>query len=198
MKTAVFGGSFDPVHLGHLFIAEEIKLDLEYERILFVPAYQPPHKNNGPHASSHHRLEMLRVAIGQRRDFVVDPWEITRGGVSYTIDTVRYVLENFTISGRLGLIIGDDNAKDFNSWRESRLLLDTVDIIVAGRTGEDYDAVLGSGYRSIDNTRLPVSSSDIRSRIGAGRAYRYLVPEAVYDYIRHHHLYQDAYADSDG
>jgi nicotinate-nucleotide adenylyltransferase len=73
-----------------------------------------------------------------------------------------------------------------------------VDIIVAGRTGEDYDAVLGSGYRSIDNTRLPVSSSDIRSRIGAGRAYRYLVPEAVYDYIRHHHLYQDAYADSDG
>lgn len=190
MKTALFGGSFDPPHVGHLFIAEEALVNLGYERILFEPAFRPPHKSREPGALPSQRVAMLERAIGGRSDFVLDTWEIEQEDISYTVNTVRSLLERYEIDGRLGLIIGDDLAKDFQSWKDAGTLLELVDVIVANRTGEEFGYALGARYPRIDNSTLPVSSSDIRERVRRGRAFRYLIPEPVYEYVNEHRLYR--------
>lgn len=189
MRVAMLGGSFDPVHIGHLFIAEEAKVNLGYERIVFVPAFQPPHKDNRPEAGDTARLEMLRLAVNGRDDFEIESYEIDRKGVSYTIDTVGYLESRLEVTGKLGLIIGDDLVGDFDSWKRSAELVDRVDIVVATRDGARSASPVLRDYARIDNSPLPVSSSEIRTRARSGRAYRYLVPEGVYDYIRERRLY---------
>jgi nicotinate-nucleotide adenylyltransferase len=183
----MFGGSFDPVHVGHLFVAEEARINLGYDRVVFVPAYQPPHKHEAPSAGPAHRVRMLEIALNGREDFVIDSWEIEREGVSYTIDTVDHLYATGTVDGRLGLIIGDDLLEGFHTWKNADTLAEMVDIIVATREGEDGP---GMHYSTIDNSPLPVSSSNLRERIRAGKAFRYLVPESVYGYIRTHELYR--------
>lgn len=190
MKVALFGGSFDPLHVGHLFIAEEARVNLGYDRILFVPAAKPPHKSRELAATAEQRIAMLEAGLAGREDFVLDPWEIEQGGTSYTIDTVRHLLERYSDSDRLGLIIGDDLAKDFGTWRNAETLIELVDVVVANRTGERFDELLGRRHDRIDNSILPVSSSDIRERVRSGRAFRYLVPESVYEYVNTHRLYR--------
>ncbi len=192
MNVAMLGGSFDPVHIGHLFIAEEVKLSLGYDRIIFVPAYQPPHKDNRPEANDEARLAMLRLAVNGREDFEIDSYEIDRQGVSYTIDTVAYLEDRLSVAGKLGLIIGDDLVDTFDTWKNADELSSRVDIIVATRDmidGRQARSGLLNGFRRIDNSPLPVSSSEIRERIRAGRAFRYLVPERVHDYIDQNCLY---------
>lgn len=189
MRVAMLGGSFDPVHIGHLFIAEEAKVNLGYDRIVFVPAFQPPHKDNRPEAGDAARLEMLRRALNRREDFEIESYEIDRKGVSYTIDTVGYLESRLEVTGKLGLIIGDDLVGDFDSWKRSDELVDRVDIVVATRDGGRSMSPVLRDYARIDNSPLPVSSSEIRDRVRSGRAYRYLVPEGVYDYIRERGLY---------
>lgn len=184
----MFGGSFDPVHVGHLFVAEEARINLGYDRVVFVPAHQPPHKSDAPAASAEDRVKMLEIAIGDRADFVVDTWEVEQKGVSYTIDTVRYLYDSGAVDGRLGLIIGDDLLEGFHTWKDARELAQMVDIIVATREGENGAHLR---YSTIDNSPLPVSSSEVRERARAGKAYRYLVPESVYGYIRTHALYTE-------
>ncbi|NBF40404.1 MAG: nicotinate (nicotinamide) nucleotide adenylyltransferase [Spirochaetes bacterium] len=187
MKIAILGGSFDPVHVGHLFVAEEVRINLGYERLVFVPAYQPPHKNDAPAAGPEHRLRMLELALDGREDFLVETWEIDNRGVSYTIDTVRHLYDRYPVDGRLGLIIGDDLVDGFHTWKGAEELEDMVDIIIATRQGETSARFRHS---TIDNSPLPVSSSEVRERVRAGKAYRYLVPESVYGYIRTHALYK--------
>lgn len=187
MKIAMFGGSFDPVHVGHLFIAEEARANLGYDRVVFVPAYQPPHKNDAPAAGAEHRVRMLELALDGREDFLVETWEIDNRGVSYTIDTVKHLYDSYPIDGRLGLIIGDDLVDGFHTWKGADELEDIVNIIIATREGETSARFRHS---TIDNPPLPVSSSGVRERVKAGKAYRYLVPESVYGYIRTHALYK--------
>ncbi|MFO8064440.1 MAG: nicotinate (nicotinamide) nucleotide adenylyltransferase [Spirochaetota bacterium] len=187
MRIAMFGGSFDPVHVGHLFVAEEARINLHYDRILFIPAFQPPHKSGPPAAPPQDRVRMLRLAVDDRTEFEVDTYELDQRGVSYTIETVRHLYETYPIEGRLGLIIGDDLLEGFHTWKESQTLEQLVEVIVATRQ-EDFEAT--HRYAAIDNSPLPVSSSDIRARVGADKAYRYLVPESVYGHIREHELYR--------
>lgn len=187
MKIALFGGTFDPVHIGHLFVAEEVRINLGYDRVVFVPAYQPPHKNDAPAAGAEHRVRMLELALNEREHFLIETWEIDNEGVSYTIDTVKHLYDRYSVDGRLGLIIGDDLVDGFHTWKGADELVDMVDIIVATREGETSAHFRHS---TIDNSRLPVSSSEVRERVRAGRAYRYLVPESVYGYIRTHDLYK--------
>ncbi len=182
----MFGGSFDPVHVGHLFVAEEVRISFGYDRVVFVPAFQPPHKSDAPDADAEHRLRMLELAVNGRGDFPIETWEIDKKGVSYTIDTVRYLYESYPVDGRLGLIIGDDLVDGFQSWKGAAELEDMVDIMVATREGEPS---ADFRHAAIDNSPLPVSSSGVRERVRAGKAYRYLVPESVYGYIRTHALY---------
>lgn len=188
MRTALLGGSFDPVHVGHLFIGEVARVNLGYERVVFVPASRSPHKRAAQYADATHRIRMLELAIGERGDFTVCDWEVRNGGVSYTIDTVRHLYDTMSFDGKLGLIIGDDLAEGLETWKEIDELVDLVDIVVMNRESASETATRRP-HTSVGNALIPIAASDIRAWIRAGEAYRYLVPEAVYHYIEEHELY---------
>jgi nicotinate-nucleotide adenylyltransferase len=188
MRAVVLGGTFNPVHYGHLFVAEEVRATLGYEAAIFVPANQPVHKNPTPVLDPEHRLAMLRLAVSGNGRFIVDIGEIERGGPSYSIETVSSLIPRHGIEGRPGFLIGDDLVAGFPSWKNVDELVRIVDLIVARRTMEDL-AGLMYPHRVVTNTVLPISSSEIRRRIREGRPARYLLPEAVLDYIRDNNLY---------
>jgi nicotinate-nucleotide adenylyltransferase len=188
MKVAVLGGTFDPIHNGHLFLAEEVLLRLGYDRIIFVPSHKPAHKAIQPRDDPFFRLEMTRLACAGREEFIVEGCEIERRGTSYTMETIDYVLEKYTLEGKPGLIIGDDLVAGFGKWRMAARLLETVQVIIAHRTTANKLPFPGD-HLYIENIILPLSSSDIRRRIQEGSAYRYLIPETVYAFIRSHGLY---------
>ena len=186
-RIALFGGSFDPVHVGHLFVAEEVRIRLGYDRVIFVPAAEAPHKNGPPAGSASDRLAMLELAI-EHDAFSIGRWEIDRGGVSYTVDTVRRVIADGLAVGKPGLIIGDDLVSGFSSWREPEELISLADVIVVRRDSIPLPQLLREAH-TVDNAVLPVSSSQIRERVHSGNAFRYLVSEPVYRYIVDHGLY---------
>jgi nicotinate-nucleotide adenylyltransferase len=192
MRLAILGGTFNPVHVGHLFLAEEVRDLLGYERILFVPANVPVHKSMPVEVGVRHRLRMLRLAVAGCRGFLVESCELERGGNSYSIDTLQYVLERYRPEGRPGLIIGEDLVEGFPAWRQAARLAELAELIVA-RRGPDQPAPawpFPACVRRIENLLLPVSSSEIRRRLAAGRPARHLVPERVLRYIRRHRLYE--------
>jgi nicotinate-nucleotide adenylyltransferase len=188
MKAVVLGGTFNPVHYGHLFVAEEVRTALGYDTAIFVPANQPPHKDPGPILPAEHRLAMLRLAIKGCAGFIVDDGEIARGGPSYSIDTVALLVPRYGIEGKPGFVIGDDLVAGFPTWKNVQELVRIVDIIVARRTlagpvQMDYP------HRTVTNTVLPISSSEIRRRISEGRTVRFLLPDPVLAYVRENRLY---------
>ncbi len=187
-KTALLGGSFNPLHIGHLFIAEEIITELGYERIIFVPAYNAPHKSIASGASSKDRLEMLKIAVSGNPRFIFDEVELQRKGTSYTIDTVRYIESAYDTAGKIGIIIGDDLLEGFHTWKEADALAEMTTIIVLHRETKERKTFIHD-HVYIENTILPISSSEIRERISRGKAFRYLVPETVCRYIKENKLY---------
>ncbi|HTO21267.1 MAG TPA: nicotinate-nucleotide adenylyltransferase [Spirochaetia bacterium] len=188
MRAVILGGTFNPVHYGHLFIAEEVRSTLGYDAVIFVPANQPVHKDTTPVVDPAHRLSMLRIAVADNPRFIVDTGDIDRGGPSYSIETVTSLVPRHGIEGRPGFLIGDDLAAGFSSWKNVDALVAIVDLIVARRTGPAAPA-LGYAHRVLPNAVLPISSSDIRRRFREGRAVRYLLPDPVLSYIRDHALY---------
>lgn len=189
MKLALLGGTFNPIHIGHLYIAEEVLVTLGYERIVFVPSYRPAHKAVSERDDPHKRLEMVRLATEGREEFIVEDCEILRKDTSYTMDTIEYLYRQYPVTGKIGLIIGEDLVPGFPTWKMVDRLLKEVDIIVAYRTKrEPFPYPVRVQY--IENLVLPISSSEIRARVKAGKAFRYLVPDPVYWYIRKQGLYQ--------
>jgi nicotinate-nucleotide adenylyltransferase len=189
VRAIVFGGTFNPIHYGHLFLAEEIRIELGYDTVIFVPSNVPVHKPGTEIVEPAHRIAMVRRAIDGNPAFIVDECEIERGGNSYMIDTIRLFLEKYPLSGKPGLVIGDDLVEGFNRWKEASLLADLTDLVVARRTSE-RNLPLGYPHRYVRNTLLPISSSEIRLRIREGKAFRYLVPHGVFEYINAHGLYR--------
>ncbi|MDR3200284.1 MAG: nicotinate (nicotinamide) nucleotide adenylyltransferase [Spirochaetales bacterium] len=187
MKIAVLGGTFNPIHNGHLFLAEEV-LSLGYERVIFVPSHKPAHKEVNAHDDPLMRLEMTRLACAGREEFIVEDCEILRKGTSYTIQTIEYLMGKYDIAEKPGLVIGDDLVAGFDRWKNSDALRKTVRVIIAHRTTEARLPFSGD-HVYVQNAILPLSSSEIRRRIQEGRAYRYLIPEAVYAFIRSRGLY---------
>lgn len=191
MKTAILGGSFNPVHIGHLILAEEVLSQCGYDRILFIPANIPPHKSiDDP--GSHIRLEMLEAATKQFPEFAVSNCEILRRGVSYTIDTVRYLKTDDVLKGQIdgkpGLIVGDDLLAGFFEWKEPYSLVSEADIIVAHRQ-YPYRLSLPYPHRYVENTIMPISSSEVRARISSVKAWHSLVPQPVQAIIEQKGLY---------
>ena len=187
INTVIIGGTFNPVHIGHMHTAEEAMKNFNAERVIFVPANIPAHKDGSRITDPGHRLSMLQLAC-RGSGFIVETCEIDRGGVSYSIDTVLYLKEKYMLKDKPGLLIGDDLAAGFNKWKNTEQLAVEAEIIIAGRNFPD-GFEFGYPYISLDNLLIDVSSSDIRERIGAGKACRYLMPDGVYEYIIANNLY---------
>jgi len=187
-RVGVFGGSFDPIHLGHLILAEAALEELQLERIIFIPAALSPFKTERPPtASNESRLAMLREAIAAEARFSVDDRELHREGPSYTIDTVRELLGDYP-GVRFIYLIGADNLKDLPRWHEIGELRNLLDFAVLdrGKAPELEFCELPVICRRID-----LSSTEIRGRLAKGLSIRFMVPERVYDFIMTHHPYRD-------
>ncbi|MBU0927606.1 MAG: nicotinate (nicotinamide) nucleotide adenylyltransferase [Spirochaetes bacterium] len=190
MRLLVVGGTFNPLHIGHLMLAEEVASEFGYDRVALVPSFIPPHKavsgDPGPEA----RLAMVSAAVSGDPLYVVEGCELRRGGVSYTVDTLDHIARSYGLEGKPGLVIGDDLAAGFAQWRDPEGVCERSDLIVARRTGAFPP--LPYPYRAANNCILPVSSTDIRTRIASGRPWRRLVPAPVYDFIRSREIYSYA------
>jgi nicotinate-nucleotide adenylyltransferase len=187
-RVGVFGGSFDPIHLGHLILAEAALEELQLERIIFIPAALSPFKTERPpSASNESRLAMLREAIASEARFSVDDRELHREGPSYTIDTVRELLGDYP-GVRFIYLIGADNLKDLPRWHEIGELRNLVDFAVLDR-GKAPE--LESCDLPVICRRIDLSSTEIRGRLAKGLSIRFMVPERVYDFIMTHHPYRD-------
>jgi nicotinate-nucleotide adenylyltransferase len=196
----VFGGTFDPIHIGHLAVAEEAAEAVGLERVLFVPAARPPHKPGVEFASAEDRLAMVQLAIADNRRFAASRVEIDRAGPSYTADT----LADLAGSGgdTLSLILSADAFAGLPTWHEPRRVLSLARLVVVPRDGsEDASAASLSAWFPdlpdaateaifLDGPRLHLSASTLRARAAAGRSLRYLVPDAVRAHIEDHALYR--------
>lgn len=189
MRLLMFGGSFNPVHIGHLILAEEARIALGYTHVALVPAALRPLKDIQDDPGPEARLAMTRAAAADDDRLVVWDGEIRRGGLSYTIDTIRELARSFDLEGKPGLLVGDDLLAGFSEWRQADALARETRIVCARRERADrvafpYDHVY------LDNLLIPVSSRMIRERIAAGQPYRRLVPDPVWRIIEENGYYR--------
>jgi nicotinate-nucleotide adenylyltransferase len=187
----VFGGTFDPPHVGHLVVADDVFFALAPSAILFVVAATPPHKRAQRHTPAQTRLHMVKLAVAGDRRFVPSALEAERGGVSYTIDTVE-TLKRQGFS-RVAVAVGADNLVDVPTWKDWRRLLAEAELVALTRPGYDLTSAppeLEGAFRSLAVTPIAVSSTLVRERVGACGPFRYLVPPAVFDFILSAKLYR--------
>jgi nicotinate-nucleotide adenylyltransferase len=188
-NLGLFGGSFDPIHLGHLLVALAAREELGLARLFFIPAAQSPFKPESKPTAANERLRLLRLALAGKTDCEVDDQEVKRGGVSYTIDTVRDYVRRFPQS-RLFYLIGADNVTHLPKWREAAELARLVEFVAIPRPGQET-APFPAPFRGRTLTGFPlgVSSSQIRARVKDGLPVDHLVPALVAEAIRNNRLY---------
>jgi nicotinate-nucleotide adenylyltransferase len=201
-SLGVFGGTFDPIHLAHLAVAEEAAEALGLERVLFVPAGEPPHKPGREITPAEDRLAMVELAIAGNPRFGIDRIELDRPGLSYTVDTLAALRAARFVNGStadLTLVLSADAFLGLLSWREPRRVLELSRVVVAPRDGYpdagpefliEHLPDLADRATFLDGPRLRLSASELRARAASGRSLRYLVPDAVAAYIGDHGLYQ--------
>jgi len=190
-RTGVFGGSFDPPHVGHLIVAQDVVENLSLDRLLLVPAARSPHKATEAPAPADSRVRMLEAAVGDHPKLEVSRIEVDRGGASYTVDTLQ-TLREASPADDLFLLIGADQLRAFASWRAPDEVARLARLVVMARDGvsaEGADPLLDVTYETVAVTRVDVSSTDIRRRLREGRSIRYLVPEAVRRIIEVERIY---------
>ncbi|MDR2618860.1 MAG: nicotinate (nicotinamide) nucleotide adenylyltransferase [Treponema sp.] len=206
MRVAILGGSFNPVHVGHLFLADGVLSGLGYDRIVLIPAFQSPFKIGASGASPRDRLDMLAASIAGDPRLTIDDCEIRREGVSYTIDTIAGIRTRYGLKGKPGLILGDDLAPAFSRWRKADEIARQADIIIARRLfnppNQGDSAPSGEGlpkgkdpdfpfpYTGLNNEVINVSSRLVREKILQGENWRYLVPAGARFIIEDRNLYR--------
>ena len=202
-RIALYGGSFNPVHCGHVIISRAIAERLNLDRVIFFPSATPPHKEADALADAEHRAQMVRLAIKGEAIFGFSDFDLKRSGPSYTIDTIQDFRNRLGPGTRLHWIIGADSLPELPFWHRIGELVDLCEIVTAARAGLEpidwdqlrltlNDAQIGHLRQGIlDTPIIEVSSTDIRSRIRTERSIRYLVPDAVISYIERHGLYSD-------
>ncbi|MCX7590768.1 MAG: nicotinate-nucleotide adenylyltransferase [Kiritimatiellae bacterium] len=207
-KVGVFGGTFNPIHLGHLILGQTALESCGLSSVLFIPCSKPPHKTAKNLASAHHRLAMVELAIEGDFRFRVSDIEIRRGGVSYAIDTIRS-LRATDPSAAYYFLIGTDTLLELHLWKNIDQLLTLCTFVAFARPGVDLRAIGPEhlklpgdwGERLLSNVvmsrQIDISSSDIRHRVAEGLSIRYLVPFSVEMYIAEHRLYQGAFEDTE-
>ena len=205
MRIGLYGGSFDPVHHGHLIVAECCREQAALDRVLFVPAAIPPHKQGSPLADAGHRVEMLKLATGGHPGFAISTDEIDHGGVSYTVDTLAR-LKHQHPDDTLLLILGPDALADLPTWREPKTIIDLAEIIAVEREGVDDVRAIATqpwladilGPKRLERLvasrvvcpAIGIRASDLRAASEAGRSIRYRTPRAVEQYIAAQGLYR--------
>ena len=193
MKLGLFGGSFDPPHIGHLLVAIDACEALALDRLTFIPAGVQPLKAGRAVASPSQRYEMVRRLVGTDPRFTVDAIEIERPGLSYTVDTLATVAARETGS-ELFLLVGADILGSFNQWREPGRILELATLVVLERSGGGDLPALPGRSRSLPTRRIDVSSTEIRARVAAGKSIRGFVPDAVGEFIAAEGLYSQGTA----
>ena len=201
MRIGIFGGSFDPVHYGHLLLAELCRESCRLDEVRFVPAAISPHKFGHDRAADEHRLAMLNLAIGGHPSLVAWDVELQRGGVSYTVETLRALLEQCP-NDELFFLMGADSLFDFPNWREPEEICQLATLVVVDRPGSkpvDFgvlteiasaDRIAAFKEHVVRMPQIDISSSGIRKRIVAGESIRFQTPRAVEQYIRTEGLYR--------
>lgn len=201
MRLGIFGGSFDPVHLGHLLLAEACREEARLDEVWFMPAATPPHKCQVTLASGKQRIEMLELALAGHAALRVSRLEIDRGGVSYTVDTLRAIRDERPID-ELFLLMGGDTLADLPKWREPAAILELATPLCVQRHGSPpphYEAIASLvTTKRLEQIRqlhveMPIvelSATEIRDRVRTGRSIRYRTPRAVEKYIETHALYR--------
>jgi nicotinate-nucleotide adenylyltransferase len=196
----ILGGTFDPIHLGHLALAHEARRSLDLERVLFVPNADPPHKDETVTAPVH-RAAMVRLALAGEPNFELSPLELDRPGPSYAVDTVAAIAARSEAEGRPEpwFILSDEAFADLPTWREPRRILELARVAVAPRPGaprldRSWTAERFPGLESrvvlLQGPRVDIAATDVRARIAQGRSIVGLVPDVVADYIAQHGLYR--------
>ena len=193
MKVCLFGGTFDPPHLGHLIIAQTIFEAEKFDHIVFVPAFKPPHKNGIQISPVDYRLDMLKIAIKENPNFLLSDIEIQRGGLSYSIDTiVEYKKQNNIESNNLFYLIGSDSLKQFHKWKDPERIINESSVIVAIRPGfrpSDIPNWILAKIQFASIPRIEISSTAIRKRWVKDKTIRYMVTESVWQFINKNKLY---------
>ena len=199
-RLGIYGGSFDPIHIGHLVMAEMARQECELNKVLFIPAGNPPHKTNRQLAPSLERYDMVQLAIEGNPYFEVSSIEIEREGKSFTIDTLKGLREIYSGSWEFWLIIGMDSLLEIRTWRNAADIAKICKLAVYPRPGYSLDEhgkevealqhELGVQIAFVQGPLIEISSTGIRQRIRAGKSIRYLVPEPVEYYIQEHSLYR--------
>ena len=201
MRVGVFGGTFDPIHLGHLLTAEQCREQAELDQVLFVPAALPPHKQGQSLTSFAQRVEMLALAISGHPSFLIDELEKDRSGPSYTVDTLTEMRRQRP-DDELGFIIGSDSLNELATWYQPKRILELATLLVVARgdwptfTAQELKNNLQLSddfplrYRVVSMPLITLASRDIRRRIAEGRSARYMIPRAVEAYIADKGLYR--------
>ena len=193
MKTCIFGGTFDPPHIGHLLIAQTVFESEHFERLIFVPANISPTKKNGDSSSPKTRLKMLEMSLINNTNFEISDIEIKREGVSYTIDTLEEFVNSLNIDKKdLFFLMGSDTLRSFHTWKDPEKIMELCNIIVAIRPGftpSDIPQWILDNVRFANIPRFEVSSTNIRARWREGKTIRYMVPKEVWEYINENELY---------
>ncbi len=193
MKLCLFGGTFDPPHIGHLLIAQTIFEAEHFDQVVFIPAFQPPHKQADQLTDVKHRLAMLELATVENPHFRISEAEIERQGISYSIDTVLDFKKRYSLAANdLYFLIGSDTLPNVINWKEPRKLIEECRVIVAIRPGfrpSDIPSWLLKTVRFANIPRFEISSSVIRNRWREDKTIRYMVTQSVWEYINRHNLY---------
>lgn len=192
MRIGVFGGTFDPPHLGHLLLASDARDSLQLDRLIFVPAATQPFKVHAPPvASAPDRLEMVRLAVANDANYVVDDTEIGRKGLSFTVDTLEH-LSKKNPGAEFFLLLGEDTLAGINGWRSPERIRELATLAVMRRSGSGRSpvAVMADSVRNVSTRRVDVSSTEIRERLRAGKSIKGFVPESVEQFIEARGLYR--------
>jgi nicotinate-nucleotide adenylyltransferase len=197
-RLGILGGTFDPIHHGHLVAAEEAHHQLQLDQVLFVPAGAPPHKPSRPISPAHHRLRMVELAIAGKPYLAISRIDVDRPGPCYTVDTLELLRAEWGPEPTFFFIEGADSLADILTWYQPQRLIERCELAVVERPGVELDLPrlenhlpgLTARIHWVQMPRLEISSSDLRARVRAGRPIAYLVPAAVEAYIREQGLYE--------
>ncbi len=191
-RLGILGGTFDPIHSGHLILAEQLREGLDLKKVIFVPSANPPHKKNSLVSSAEDRLRMTQIAIKDNPFFILSDLELKREGKSYTVDTLNEFKKLYP-SSELFLLLGSDVLDEIESWKEPDKIFQEVKVVIALRPGLDkidQKNKFAQKSLSVPINGLDISSTQIREKVRAGKSIRYLVPPGIEEFIQVKSLYK--------